>query len=1040
MAKHPSAPGGDIPAAPMKWSRTAVRAQVLAAERESIITARRQGNKDQPDARNAVGLALSGGGIRSATFCLGVLQAIEQHGGLRLFDYLSTVSGGGFIGSWWSALLSRPSYRRPTDPVAPPKYAHSVFPPARTEGRPDREHPLVEHLRTHSNYLIPRHGAFSWDTWRAITVIGRNLVLTWLVLLPFLFAAVIGAQTLFLVLDPRLITGEDGTLDQIVSLFLVWSASAGPILIGALVAVGVVTLAWLWIQGAKASVPNIGGVATVILLAALVPRGGSSDRTTVVSIVLWLVVAAVLFGRRYLADGARLAMKSGDRALWRNQIAEVQQRLVMYASIATLLLVAGGLGHLVIPLARVAAGSAVAVAGGWMALLGSVLSAGYAAFKMSPSAGADSHTTNGSRSTRILFAIAPPLLLIVLLIALAGGGRSAITAVLADGAMFDAVVFINLIGVLLAWVYATCEASWIQVFRRVRVMAVLVGMCGAAAGTMAALVWPLVGTDIRRWVLLIFATFCFWMMAARVSGLISTDDERTTLRKNGSSIPARPLASVLFSVIFVVSTAMTLRVAGASRDVSQVMAPLTSLALVFSLVLGGITYSRLGEGQRRKALSLLAFSVIVSACWTLTALRGWPPPSPAMAGIALLAALSTWVLAVGWSTDPNALSLHMFYRARLVRGYLSASNPKRVDRRVLIDDAVEGDDMKLRDLENSNRGMPYHLVNATLNLVGDSKLGSVQRMAAPFLFSKHFCGAHHSGFAPTRDYVGGELTLGTAVAVSGAAASPNMGSHNLGAAMAMLMTLFNVRLGFWAPTPGAGAERSRQARFWAFYTLNEFLSRTTDGASYCFLSDGAHFDNTGVYALVERGCRHIVAVDCGADPSRTFADMGELVRLCRIDFGAEVDLRIDGLRIEHTSPERISKTAFVVGTIRYNDQHLLDIDDPTPSDTVGYIVLIKPSLLVNDPLDVRQYAYGYDAFPQQSTADQFFDEPQFESYRRLGFHCGEAAFDVLMPAADPKPGNPASPVPGHPLGAVFARFTDAVGRAAGEAVEPAQHT
>jgi MFS family permease len=489
----------------------------------------------------------------------------------------------------------------------------------------------------------------------------------------------------------------------------------------------------------------------------------AAERESIVTarnlVLTWLVVAAVLVVRRYLADGARLAMKSGDRALWRNQIAEVQQRLVMYASIATLLLVAGGLGHLVIPLARVAAGSAVAVAGGWMALLGSVLSAGYAAFKMSPSAGADSHTTNGSRSTRILFAIAPPLLLIVLLIALAGGGRSAITAVLADGAMFDAVVFINLIGVLLAWVYATCEASWIQVFRRVRVMAVLVGMCGAAAGTMAALVWPLVGTDIRRWVLLIFATFCFWMMAARVSALISTDDERTTLRKNGSSIPARPLASVLFSVIFVVSTAMTLRVAGASRDVSQVMAPLMSLALVFSLVLGGITYSRLGEGQRRKALSLLAFSVIVSACWTLTALRGWPPPSPAMAGIALLAALSTWVLAVGWSTDPNALSLHMFYRARLVRGYLSASNPKRVDRR-----------------------------------------------------------------------------------------------------------------------------------------------------------------------------------------------------------------------------------------------------------------------------------------PQQSTADQFFDEPQFESYRRLGFHCGEAAFDVLMPAADPKPGNPASPVPGHPLGAVFARFTDAVGRAAGEAVEPAQHT
>ncbi|HEV8317323.1 MAG TPA: patatin-like phospholipase family protein [Vicinamibacterales bacterium] len=1036
MEKNPSVPDGDITPAPARSSRTAVRAQVLAAERESIITARRQGNKERPDARNPVALALSGGGIRSATFCLGVLQAIEKHGGLRLFDYVSTVSGGGFIGSWWSALMSRPSDPRPADPVAPPKYAHSVFPPARTERRPDREHPLLEHLRMHSNYLIPRHGAFSWDTWRAITVIGRNLVLTWLVLLPFLFAAVIGAQTLFLVLDPQLITGADGTLDEIVRLLGVWSASAGPLVIGALVALGLVTVPWLWIQGAKPSVPNIGGVATMILLAALVPRGGSSNRWTIVSIALWLVVAAALFVRRYLADRARLATKSSDRAVLRNQIAEVQQHLVMYGSLVTLLLVAGGLGHFVLPLARIGVGSAVAVAGGWIALLGSVLSAGYAAFKMSPSAGADTHTTNRSLSTRILFAIAPPLLLVTLLIALAGAGRSAITAVLSDGAVFNAVVFINLLGVLIAWVYATCEASWIQVFRRFPAMAVLVGMCGAAAGTMAGLVWPLLGTDLRRWVLLIFATFSFWMMAARFSALITTDDERTTLRENGKSIPAWPMASVLFSVIFIVSASMTLGAAGVSRDVSQVMGPLMSLALIFSLALGAITYSRLGEGQRRKALWLLAFSSIVSACWTVAALRGWPPASPALAGIALLAVLSTWVLAVGWSTDPNALSLHTFYRARLVRGYLGASNPKRLDRGVLIDDAVEGDDMKLQDLENSSRGMPYHLVNATLNLVGDSKVGAVQRMAAPFLFSKLFCGSHRCNFTPTRDYVGGELTLGTAVAVSGAAASPNVGSQTLGAAMAMLMTLFNVRLGFWAPTPGAGAERSRQARFWAFYTLNEFLSRTTDKASYCFLSDGGHFDNTAVHALVERGCRHIVAVDCGADPLRTFADVGELVRLCRIDFGAEIDLRIDGLRIERTSPERLSKTAFVVGTIHYNDQHLLDIDDPTPSDTVGYIVLIKPSLVLNNPLDVRQYAYGHDTFPQQSTVDQFFDEPQFESYRRLGFHCGEAAFDALMPAAERGLGNAASPVPGHPLGAVFARFTNAIRQTADEGVQP----
>ena len=53
-----------------------------------------------------VGLSLSGGGIRSATFSLGVIQALAKHGLLKTVDYLSTVSGGGFIGSCLSSLLN----------------------------------------------------------------------------------------------------------------------------------------------------------------------------------------------------------------------------------------------------------------------------------------------------------------------------------------------------------------------------------------------------------------------------------------------------------------------------------------------------------------------------------------------------------------------------------------------------------------------------------------------------------------------------------------------------------------------------------------------------------------------------------------------------------------------------------------------------------------------------------------------------------------------------------------------------------------------
>jgi predicted acylesterase/phospholipase RssA len=61
----------------------------------------------QPDELALAGLALSGGGIRSASFALGVIQALHKKGWLQRFDYLSTVSGGGYIGTCLSYLLHR---------------------------------------------------------------------------------------------------------------------------------------------------------------------------------------------------------------------------------------------------------------------------------------------------------------------------------------------------------------------------------------------------------------------------------------------------------------------------------------------------------------------------------------------------------------------------------------------------------------------------------------------------------------------------------------------------------------------------------------------------------------------------------------------------------------------------------------------------------------------------------------------------------------------------------------------------------------------
>jgi predicted acylesterase/phospholipase RssA len=126
-----------------------------------------------------VALCLSGGGIRSATFGLGVIQGLARLNLLEKFDYLSTVSGGGYIGSWLSAWIRN----------HPQELAGVAEALRRTPQSPqDIEPNPVTHLRMYSNYLSPRLGLLSADSWTLVGTYLRNLILNWLVLVPFLLA------------------------------------------------------------------------------------------------------------------------------------------------------------------------------------------------------------------------------------------------------------------------------------------------------------------------------------------------------------------------------------------------------------------------------------------------------------------------------------------------------------------------------------------------------------------------------------------------------------------------------------------------------------------------------------------------------------------------------------------------------------------------------------------------------------------------------------------------------------------------------------
>ncbi|HXT19485.1 MAG TPA: patatin-like phospholipase family protein, partial [Thermoanaerobaculia bacterium] len=160
------------------------------------------------------GLCLSGGGIRSSTFCLGVLQAFAKHNLLVRFDYLSTVSGGGYIGSCLTSLLTRPRGSKTREP-----WRHDVGLDGKTfpltglaPDEPDRVaaktrlhvRNQMHHLRTHSEYLMSHRGVLSRDLLRALGQVGGGIVYTLAIYLLLLAVGVTLLHLLVSTFDPDL--------------------------------------------------------------------------------------------------------------------------------------------------------------------------------------------------------------------------------------------------------------------------------------------------------------------------------------------------------------------------------------------------------------------------------------------------------------------------------------------------------------------------------------------------------------------------------------------------------------------------------------------------------------------------------------------------------------------------------------------------------------------------------------------------------------------------------------------------------------------
>ena len=352
----------------------------------------------------------------------------------------------------------------------------------------------------------------------------------------------------------------------------------------------------------------------------------------------------------------------------------------------------------------------------------------------------------------------------------------------------------------------------------------------------------------------------------------------------------------------------------------------------------------------------------------------------------LVALFIVYTACIGWGLslliNMNKFSLHAIYRNRLVRAYLGASNTKRNPNPFTGFDPADNLPLQeLRDPQNPSLPQrPLHIVNMALNLVTGDNLAWQQRKAETFTASALHCGNYRLGYRFTKHYAvnqqGNGLSLGTAVAISGAAASPNQGYHS-SPLVALLMTLFNVRLGWWLGNPGAMGHdtfRDPAPHSPVRHLVKEGLGLTDSSSPYVYLSDGGHFENLGLYEMVLRRCRLIVVSDAGCDPECALEDLGGAIRKIRVDLGVKIEMK--KFEIFSRTDKEKSGHYCALGEIDYGTAD--------EGGRKGILLYIKPALLGNEPRDIYNYSRQSETFPHESTSDQWFSESQFESYRALG--------------------------------------------------------
>jgi hypothetical protein len=907
---------------------------------------------------NRAALCLSGGGERSAVFCLGVIQALAacdidklsaeeqeqpekseikpEKSLLGRFHYLSTVSGGGYIGSWLSAWRTRSDFKTVIGDLT---------------GRPngaDVEPPPISWLRAYSNYLTPQLGVTSADGWAAVAICVRNLILNWLVIIPIVcltllalkLTATLSVWVAHNVVDPKIMI----VLALFGAFFLIVAQS---------------------FTNRRRPSRRSG-------------HDDASDWTFVLRDLTCAVISAIL-----------LTVFFSSQFFWLNLDSAVDS-IVQYAGLT------GVLKRLDVDLkfkflTMTAVAGLLVYAVGWIA--GLRFRKGLLDFIAWAASGLVYGTLIGLGA--YLFHLLTPYpveskKLLVLLLAMTSGVPWVLMSQLVAGIVFAGLASYEdksdpdreWLGRAGGWV-AAAAVAW-------AVIAFLVFDGGYFV--------QIASGPVHKYV--VASGGVIGVISGIVTALLGSSSKTAA---KSSSKDQGSFTSTLYNVALAVAGPVFVAIL------------IVALSVVLDLLLLGDALVNEIQTQAQPTSTTLSWLVI--GIWL---------------SIGLVIAAFVGGLA-SFFVNINRFSLHALYRNRLIRAYLGASNERRKP------DSFSGfdftDNIRVHELwckeskePAKNKNRLFHVINIALNVVSTKRLAWQERKAESFTVSPLHCGNPYLGFRWSNEYGDAPKTereepdakererncgiaLGTAVAISGAAVSPNMGYHS-SPSIALLLTLFNVRLGWWLGNPGKQRYQKDGPQWAAVPLFAESLGLTNDDSHYVYLSDGGHFENLGLYEMVRRRCRLIVLIDAGCDPDFAFEDLGNAVRKIYIDLGIRITFKDLEVLKNHPSGKSYSRAVrdaaalvsvraakvasagskagemlepgeipyYTIGTIFY--EHA-DHSKPTENGTILYI---KPAYHGTEGAAIKSYATANPDFPHESTANQWFTESQFESYRSLGLH------------------------------------------------------